>query len=292
MITRSLTPVVAVKYSMAEDLWLTEINTGEFQDAILNLAINARDAMPGGGELFIETRNINFDAGFSEINYGIETGDYVQLQLTDTGSGMDEETLEHIFEPFFTTKEKGKGTGLGMAMVYGFVRRYKGHIKIDSEPGKGTTMRLYLPRSSALETASHRDSSDDTDLPTGNERILIVDDESDLLQLAGKYLSDLGYSTHLAKNASQALETLEKEGGIHMLFSDVVMPGGINGYELAEQATQQQPELRVLLSSGFTSKSIVSKAHTRFANNLISKPYRKAELARRIRQLLDEKMTS
>ena len=287
MITRSLTPVVEVKYSLADDLWLTEINTGEFQDAILNLAINARDAMPRGGELLIETSNINLVA---ELNYDIKSGNYIQLQLTDTGSGMDKETLEHIFEPFFTTKAKGKGTGLGMAMVYGFVKRYSGHIKIDSEPGKGTTMRLYLPRSSAPETTSHRDSIDDTNLPTGNESILIVDDEGDLLQLAGKYLSDLGYNTHLAENASQALETLAKEEGIHMLFTDVVMPGGMNGYELAEQATQQWPELKVLLSSGFTSKSVASKVHARFADNLISKPYRRAELARRIRQLLDEKV--
>lgn len=292
MITRSLTPEVEVQYSLADDLWLTEINTGEFQDALLNLAINARDAMPKGGELRIETSNIKLDAGFAELNYGIEAGDYVRLQLIDTGSGMSKETLEHIFEPFFTTKAKGKGTGLGMAMVYGFVKRYNGYIKIDSEPGKGTTMRLYLPRSAAPKTTGLVIDANKTNLPTGSECILVVDDEADLLQLAGQYLSDLGYLTHLAENASQALEILKKEKGIHMLFTDVVMPGGINGYELAEQATQQWPDLKVLLSSGFTSNSIANNAHTRFANYLISKPYRKTELAKRIRQLLDERTAS
>ncbi len=292
MITRSLTPEVEVQYHLADDLWLTEINTGEFQDAILNLAINARDAMPGGGKLLIETSNQTLDTDYAELNYEIEAGDYVQLLLSDTGTGMDKETLEHIFEPFFTTKAKGKGTGLGMAMVYGFVKRYHGLIKIYSEPGVGTTMRLYLPRSTRSITAPVMNKNHEKKLPTGNENILIVDDEADLLQLADQYLSDLGYQTRLAENAAQALEILAKENNIQLLFTDVIMPGGINGYELAEQATQQWPQLKVLLSSGFTSKTIAQNALARFATQLINKPYRKAELALRVRQLLDERSQS
>ncbi len=288
MIARSVTPEVVVQYSLAEDLWLTEIDPGEFHDAILNLVINARDAMRGGGRLLIETSNKYLDADYATLNPGVEVGDYVQLRLSDTGTGMNRETLEHIFEPFFTTKPEGKGTGLGMAMVYGFAKSYGGYIKIYSEPGVGTTMRLYLPRSMASESAAPVKIVDEADFPVGNETILIVDDEVDLLQLADQYLSDLGYRTHLAENAEQALKVLAKEEGIDLLFSDVVMPGRMNGYELAQRATELKPGLRVLLSSGFTSKTLAHNGLVRFAAHLLAKPYRKVDLAQRIRLVLDE----
>ncbi len=291
MIARSLTPEVEIQYCLADDLWLTEINAGEFHDVILNLSINARDAMPNGGELLIETSNIYLDADYAELNVDAKAGDYVQLMLSDTGSGMDRETLEHVFEPFFTTKPKDKGTGLGMAMVYGFVKRYHGHIKIYSKPGAGTTVRLYLPRSNTSEPATFSNIEDQEKLPTGSETILIVDDEIDLLQLARHYLSDLGYQTHIAENASQALKILAEDDRIDLLFSDVVMPGGTNGYELAQQATAQNPELKVLLTSGFTSKTIDRDILARFSDHLLSKPYRKAEMAQRIRLVLDERHT-
>ncbi len=288
MISRSVTPEVEVEYFLADDLWLTEIDPGEFQDAILNMAINARDAMPDGGRLLIETRNQYLDADYAVLNPEVEAGDYVQLALSDTGIGMNRETLEHVFEPFFTTKAKGRGTGLGMAMVYGFIKRYGGYIKIYSEPGVGTTMRLYLPRSRISESVDTINHSHISEIPSGKETILIVDDEIDLLQLAEHYLNDQGYRTYLAENAAQALEILAKEKGIDLLFSDVVMPGGMNGYELAQQATQQQPNLKILLSSGFTSKTIAHNGLARFAAHLLNKPYRKADLARRIRLVLDE----
>ncbi|VAX12807.1 diguanylate cyclase/phosphodiesterase (GGDEF & EAL domains) with PAS/PAC sensor(s) [hydrothermal vent metagenome] len=288
MISRSVTPEVEVEYDLSEDLCLTEIDPGEFQDAILNLAINARDAMPDGGKLFIETSNTSLDADYVVLNPEVETGDYVQLMLSDTGTGMDGKTLERIFEPFFTTKPEGKGTGLGMAMVYGFVKRYGGHIKIYSEPGVGTSIRLYLPCSSANESALVINNTDESDFPRGCETILIVDDEIDLLHLAEYYLNDLGYQTHLAENGQQALEILAKEKGIDLLFSDVVMPGGINGYELAQQVTEFWPHIKVLLSSGFTSKTVAHNGLARFAVYLLNKPYRKADLAQRIRRVLDE----
>ncbi|NOZ37580.1 MAG: response regulator [Gammaproteobacteria bacterium] len=288
MISRSVTPEVEVAYFLAEDLWLTETDPGEFQDAILNLVINARDAMPNGGRLLIETSNKYLDADYMVLNPEVEVGDYVQLMLSDTGTGMDGETLEHIYEPFFTTKPEGKGTGLGMAMVYGFVKRYDGHIKVYSELGVGTTMRLYLPRSSANESVNVMSNSDEAIFPRGRETILIVDDEIDLLKLAEHYLNDLGYQTHLAENGLQALEILAKEEGVDLLFSDVVMPGGMNGYELAQQATEFWPHIKVLLSSGFTSKTLAHNGLTRFAVHLLSKPYRKVDLAQRIRLVLDE----
>ncbi|WP_198264696.1 hybrid sensor histidine kinase/response regulator [sulfur-oxidizing endosymbiont of Gigantopelta aegis] len=245
MITRSVTPEVQVQYHLAPDLCLTEIDSGEFHDAILNLIINARDAMLNGGQLLIETKNTFLDADFVALNPEAKTGDYIQLSISDTGTGMDKETLEHIFEPFFSTKSKDKGTGLGMAMVYGFMQRYDGFIKVYSEQDIGTTIDLYFPRSTDNKTLANNSLIQDTELPHGNESILIVDDETSLLELANKYLQDLGYTTYLAKNAQQALDILSKNNNIDLLFSDVVMPGGMNGYELAQQATTDNTELKV-----------------------------------------------
>ncbi|HEC17085.1 MAG TPA: PAS domain-containing sensor histidine kinase [Sedimenticola sp.] len=288
MIARSVTPEVEVQYFLSDDLKLTEINPGEFQDAVLNLVINARDAMPDGGKLLIETANKHLDAGYVALNPWVEPGDYVQLALSDTGVGMSAETLEHIFEPFFTTKPEGKGTGLGLAMVYGFVKRYGGNIKVYSEPGVGTTIRLYLPCSQASGPTIMVENGRAAELPTGDETILIVDDEADLLQLADQYLTGLGYHTRLAGTAAQALDILAEDDSIDLLFSDVVMPGGMNGYELAQEATRRRPGLKVLLTSGFTSKTIASNGLARFSAHLLGKPYRKADLAQRIRLVLDE----
>lgn len=287
MIARSVTPEVKLEYSIASDLWMTEIDPGEFQDAILNLVINARDAMPNGGKLMIETANKTLGADYVALNPGVESGDYIQLMLSDTGTGMDRETQEHIFEPFFTTKPEGKGTGLGLAMVYGFAKRYGGHIKVYSEPGTGTTIRLYLPRTDTSEAAAAVSQADRIDLPTGDETVLVVDDEADLLQLAEQYLGRLGYRTRLAENAAQALDILAKEDGVDLLFSDVVMPGGMNGYELAQQATQLRPGIRILLTSGFTSKTMAHNGLARFSAHLLNKPYRISSLAQRIRLVLD-----
>ncbi|NOZ10908.1 MAG: PAS domain S-box protein [Gammaproteobacteria bacterium] len=286
MIDRSVTPAIDVQYHLSDKLWLTEIDPGEFQDATLNLVINARDAMPGGGKLLIETSNKTLDADSILLSPDAQVGDYVQLMLSDTGMGMDKETLEHIFEPFFTTKPEGKGTGLGMAMVYGFVKRYGGYIKVYSELGVGTTMRLYLPRSAALKSTTA--TVEEVELPTGSEAILIVDDEVDLLELANQYLSSLGYRTRTAVDGVQALAILAEDEQFDLLFTDVVMPGGMDGYELAQQATQQRPKLRVLLTSGFTSKAISHNGLDRFSTHFLGKPYRKGDLAQRVRLVLDE----
>ena len=289
MFARSLTPAIEVQYSLADELWPTEIDPGEFQDAILNMVINARDAMPNGGKLLIETSNKQLDAEYAAFNPDAHAGDYIQLVLSDTGSGMNRSTQEHIFEPFYTTKEKDKGTGLGMSMVYGFVKRFGGFIQIYSEVDIGTTLRIYLPRADTTETNITGDALNDQNLPTGNETILIVDDEINLLHLADDYLSTLGYKTYLAENSRQALDMLEKHKDIDCLFSDVVMPGGINGYELAELAVKNNAELKVLLTSGFTSKTIAQNGQVRFTAQMLSKPYRKADLAQCIRRTLDEK---
>ena len=283
MLSRSITPEVEIQHFFTDDLWLIEIDPGEFQDVILNLVINARDAMPDGGKLLIETNNITTNG----TNDGIKAGDYVEIILSDTGTGMDKETQEHVYDPFFTTKPAGKGTGLGLSMVYGFIQRYDGYIKVYSELGVGTSFHLYLPRTTATESTSESINIQDIYLPTGNESILIVDDETDLLELAAQYLSELGYHVHKAENAVQAIEILSNNDDIDLLFSDVVMPGGMNGYELAQQSTQLRPNLQVLLTSGFTSKTIAQNGFEKFSKNLLNKPYQKIDLAQRIRFVLD-----
>lgn len=288
IIARSVTPQINIEYFLADDLWITEINPGEFDDAIINMAINSRDAMPNGGNLSIETSNKTIDKSDTENNGAIAPGDYVKVSIIDTGSGMDEKTLEHIFEPFFTTKSVSKGTGLGMSMVYGFVERYKGHINIKSELNTGTSINLFLPRSRKKEEPK-KSISKKNETPSGNETILIVDDEADLLNLANNFLQSLGYNTYTAIDAKQALKTLSSKKDIQMLFSDVVMPGSLNGYELAKKATEIKPDIKILLTSGFTSQSISKNNLDHFSNNLLNKPYRKNELAERVRLVFDEK---
>lgn len=287
MITRSITPEVEFEYFLDDDLWLTELDPGDLQDAILNLTINARDAMPNGGKLIIETTNKHLDIDYTTVNPDAKVGDYIQLSISDTGVGMDKICKERLFEPFYTTKAKGKGTGLGMAMVYGFVKRFNGFIKVYSEVNLGTTISLYFQKSNSKEV-SNQTNIVAIDIPKGDERILVVDDELDLLKLSNQHLIDLGYKTHTALNASEALKILEKHSDIDLLFSDVVMPGGINGYELAKKAIQKHPKLKVLLTSGFTSKAMMENGEAKFSTNLLNKPYRKIELATRIRLILDK----
>lgn len=291
MITRSLTPQVEVEQLFADDLWLTEIDQGDFEDAVLNLVINARDAMAGSGQLIVETANKTLDEKYCALNLGAKPGDYVQLAVSDNGEGISPEQQEHIFEPFFTTKPQGKGTGLGLSMVFGFCQRSKGFVKVYSESGCGTTFRLYLPRVTSLELDVETKSEPAETLPEGCETILVVDDEQDLVELIQYSLEAQGYKVITANNGKQALEQLAKEPAIDLLFSDVVMPGGINGYQLAEQAKAQCASLKVLLASGFTQKVMADNGQASFDANLLSKPYTQAEVIQQVRVLLDDVKT-
>ncbi len=287
LIARSITPQVEVVTDYADDLWLTDIDPGDFQDALLNLIINARDAMSGRGRLTLEASNCLLDSGYCSLNPNVKEGEYIKLSVSDNGTGIARDQQEHIFEPFFTTKPPGKSTGLGLAMVFGFTSRSHGHIKVYSELGIGTTFHIYLPRSKSQAGDITRLQKSIGELPEGNETLLIVDDETDLLALAEESLSVQGYRVITAVDGQQALQKLLEIPDISLLFSDVVMPGGLNGYELAEQACDHYPEIKVLLTSGYTEKAIARNGQARFNANMLNKPYSQAELIRKIRILLD-----
>ena len=288
MIAHSITPQVEIEWLLAKDLWLTEITPGDFDDTLLNLVINARDAMSGSGRITIKTVNTSLDDNDCESSLGIKPGDYVELIISDRGEGMTSEQLEHIYEPFYTTKEQGKGIGLGLAMVFGFIQRAKGFIKVDSEKGEGTTFRLYLPRANATAPVENTASEQvEVTLFGGNETILVVDDEMALAELSEELLSGLGYHVLTAGSAQQALDLLDNEPAIDMLISDVIMPGGINGFELAERATGDYPGLKIIIASGYTENIQAGEKYEKFSNCLLEKPYSHVELAQKVRKIFD-----
>ncbi len=289
LIRRSVTPAVQVQCSSDEGLWPVELDPGDFQDALLNLVNNARDAMPGGGRLILETTNTELDDAYCRSHPGASPGEYVKVSVNDTGTGMESERLEHIFEPFYTTKAVGRGTGLGLAMVYGFTKRSGGYVTVCSEPGIGTTVHLYLPRftgSPKAGEAMHEEMA--AEVAAGAGTVLVVDDESQLRELAVETLKTRGYRVLSAGSGKEALAVLAREPGIDLLFSDVVMPGAVDGYELAERALAERPALKVLLTSGYSQK--VLGRDRRGMAPLLVKPYRQRELARRVGELLSQRV--
>ncbi|MCB1870266.1 MAG: response regulator, partial [Gammaproteobacteria bacterium] len=238
----------------ADDLWMSLLDKGDLEDALLNLVINARDAMPDGGELVIETSNCSITEEDCASYPELVPGDYILLEVRDTGMGMEPETIEHVFEPFFTTKGMGRGTGLGLSMVFGFVKRTRGHIRVSSKVGCSTGFHLYLPRTLLIEEPEPKQTPVQHSLPHGNELLLVVDDEAELLKLARLSLQSLGYRVLTAGNGNEALQILIDEPEIDLLFSDLLMPGGINGYELAERAVSLRPHLKVLMTSGYSGR--------------------------------------
>ncbi|MBF0220573.1 MAG: PAS domain S-box protein [Gammaproteobacteria bacterium] len=288
LIARSLTPEIEVQLKLAEGLRQIGIDPGDFEDALLNLCINARDAMAGTGKIVIESRNTYIDQNYCRHNEGISPGWYVELSVSDTGCGISPQNQARIYEPFFSTKEQGKGTGLGLSLVFGFVKRSRGVIKCYSEEKIGTTFRLFFP---ALTEEGGDTGVEVTGsgavLPQGKETLLVVDDEEPLILLVCAFLRPLGYTVHTATNGREALRQLHQHPEIALMISDVVMPGGMNGYELAAQASALYPRLQLLLSSGYTEAAMAVNGQARFDSNLLLKPYRREVLALRVRELLD-----
>jgi len=289
MLRRSLGEPIAVATGLAPGLWPVEADPNQLENAILNLAINARDAMPHGGDLTIATTNRTLAEGEEGIP---SPGDYVLLSIADTGTGMDAATLERVFEPFFTTKDVGKGTGLGLSMVYGFVKQSGGHVQLLSTPGQGTSVRIYLPRLGEEEAARHDQDEAATapELPTARpgETILVCEDDDDVRAHSTEVLRDLGYQVLEAPDGRTALRLLEREGtAIDLLFTDVVLPGGMTGAMVAQQARALLPNLRILFTTGYARDTIVHHGRLDPGVALITKPFTFAALATRVRTMLD-----
>jgi signal transduction histidine kinase len=285
---RSLGEHIRIHHYLAPDVWQTSVDPSQLESAMLNLAVNARDAMPHGGRLTIEAQNTVLDPEYAAANAEVIPGDYVQIAVSDTGTGIPKHILEHILEPFFTTKPVGKGTGLGLSMVYGFIKQSGGHLKIYSEPGVGTTVKLYLPRA-----VGSRHSTEGLQmagvLPRAQqaEVILLVEDDPTIRKLVEKLLAVLGYTVLVAEDGPAALSAMSQAERLDLLFTDVVLPAGMSGVALAAEAQLRHPRLKVLYMSGYTRNALVN-AHVHDENaHLLSKPFRKEELARAVHKALN-----
>ena len=285
LLRRSLSENVEIEILRSPSLWRILVDPAEFEGAVLNLCVNARDAMPKGGRVTVTTENIVVSENLDGETGGIAPGEYVMVAVSDTGSGIAAHDLNRVFDPFFTTKEVGKGTGLGLSMVYGFIKQSRGDVKIRSEVGAGTVVEMLFPRSNEVV-----DFADETPLvPSicgGSEKILFVEDDDLVRQHVQNHLDELGYDVLVAANGPAALEIVKKTGDIDLLFTDIVMPGGLNGRELADQAFKLRPGLRILYASGYTDDAIVHGGRLDEGTNLLSKPYTRAELAQKIRAVL------
>lgn len=285
LLRRTLGEQVSIETALSDALWPAMVDGGQLESALLNLAINARDAMPGGGRLGIETVNVELDADYAARHADVVPGRYVSVAVSDTGSGMAPDVLARVFEPFFTTKAPGKGSGLGLSMVFGFVKQSGGHVNISSEVGRGTTVNLFLPRAETVAAAHPSAPS----LPTlsGSETVLIVEDDPDVRELAARHLQSLGYTVHAAADGPSALAQLSELEKIDLVFSDVVLPGGMNGRELAHEVQKRRPGTPVLHTSGYAETAVVQHGRLEAGVELIAKPYRKEDLARAVRQVLN-----
>ena len=285
LLRRSLGENISLQLQILPGIWPVRIDVSQLDSSLLNLAVNARDAMPNGGRLIIEASNVCIDKHAFERNQEATPGDYVLLAVSDTGSGMSPEVLARVFEPFYTTKGN-RGSGLGLSMVHGFIKQSGGYSKIYSEPGKGTTIRIYLPR--ALDGDVSEPDTLHAGMPTGDQEvILVVEDNAAIRDLAVRHLESLGYRTISAADGGSALAIIKSGVLIDLLFTDVVMPGGLDGRALAAEARRFVPGLQVLFTSGFTAAAASAAIEDKFGSNLLSKPYRKSDLARRVRTMLD-----
>ena len=288
LLGRTLGETIVIETVMAARLWPVLVDENQLQNALLNLAVNARDAMPGGGKLTIETANVFLDEAYAKGEDEVRAGQYAMLAVSDTGTGMPPDVLDKVFEPFFTTKEIGRGTGLGLSQVYGFIKQSGGHVKIYSEPGRGTTVKIYLPRL-LRDSDQAGDLAESAELPYSQTReaVLVVEDEEEVRALSVEILRDLGYVVIEAANASAALTVLERQQPVDLLFTDVGLPGGMNGRQLADRARRLRPGLKVLFTTAYARNAIVHHGRLDPGVELLTKPFPAADLAQRVRALLD-----
>ena len=277
---------IEISSKLADDTWPAMVDPSQLTTAVINLALNARDAMSAGGKLTLETRNVYLDEAYAGMHSEVAVGNYVMIAVSDTGTGIAPENLEKVFDPFYTTKEVGKGTGLGLSMVFGFVKQSGGHLKIYSEVGHGTSVKIYLPRATG-SPESVQESAVAPVVEGGTETVLIVEDDALVRQYVLTQVRSLGYTTLEAANATEALALIAAHPAIDLLFTDVIMPGAMNGRQLADEATQRRPALKTLFTSGYTENAIMHHGRLDPGVHLLAKPYRKPELARMIRLALD-----
>ncbi len=285
LLKRSLGERIALTTVLAGALWPTRVDPSEVENAVLNLAINARDAMPDGGKLVIETRNVTVDKEGVETLGDVVAGDYVCISVTDTGTGMSPEVLEHAFEPFFTTK-RGSGTGLGLSTIYGFAQQSGGHVTIESERGSGTTVSLFLPRASDVETGTVRQRAPEVPLSENCETVLVVEDDPELRELTLQRVEGLGYVALDAEDAKTAIRILESEPGIELVFSDIVLGRGMSGYQLGLWVRANKPGQRVLLTTGYASDATGGE-NIADEFNVLRKPYSRLQLALALKTTLE-----
>jgi CheY-like chemotaxis protein len=291
LLRRAAGETIQVEIGTAKDLWPTRIDAGQFESAVLNLVVNAKDAMPQGGGISIRADNAAVDAETAN-RLEITSGEYVTLSVHDTGEGMPPDVVENAFEPFFTTKDIGKGTGLGLSQVYGFARQSGGTAVIDSAIGQGTTVTLFLPKTAAAAaTTAHQPAAPQYGSARrgpGRQTILVVEDEPDVLDVVSLALVDSGYDTLTARDGTEAMALLAGDQAVDLLLSDIVMPDGPSGVELAQAARQLRPGLRVLLTTGYARDDLASHAGIE-AYEVLRKPYRPDDLARQVGDILRDK---
>ena len=286
MLRRTLGEHIALSTSLARDIWAVRVDAGQVQSAIVNMAVNARDAMPKGGKLVVESRNMMLDADHSDFQSELNPGEYVQLSISDTGAGMAPEVRDRAFEPFFTTKEMGRGTGLGLAMVYGFVKQSGGHVTIYSEVGHGTTINLYFPRVDGAVAGAEPTKIKDQFDPRARGTILVVEDDARVRQLTITRLKMIGYQVLEASDGPKALDILRRDGAVDLVFTDLVMPGGLSGREVAIRARELKPGIKVLLTSGYAEELVHGDDLQREQLKVLRKPYQQADLVAVLREIL------
>jgi PAS domain S-box-containing protein len=288
LLQRTIGAQIGIDLFLKHDVWPVYVDGNQLENALLNLAINARDAMPNGGRLTIETANVELDEDYAARNPDVTQGPHVMISVSDSGTGIDRNVLEHVFEPFFTTKAQGKGTGLGLSMVYGFAKQSGGHIRIYSEVGEGATVKLYLPRAAGAEpVVDDQPPAAPGALPGGSETILVVEDDPDVAEFTTAALKLLGYRILAASDGASALAGLQDVSRIDLLLTDVVLPGGMNGRDVAKKFQERFPDAKVLFISGYAESIIVHQGRLDAGVDFLAKPFAKAALARKVRECLD-----
>ncbi len=288
MLTRMLGEHIALEFVNAAGIWRVQADVNQLENSILNLAVNARDAMPDGGHLTIETQNVHLDEAYAASRPDVLPGQYVMIAVTDTGCGMSPEVRAKVFEPFFTTKPQGQGTGLGLAQVYGFIKQSNGHVSVYSEPGQGTSVKLYLPRLRGGATIEPRPAAAvPAESGRAGETILVVEDEENVRNFSVEVLAEAGYRVLAAENAAGAMEALADGGAIDMLFTDVVLTGNVNGRVLADQIARLRPGIAVLFTTGYTRNAIIHHGRLDDGIDFIGKPFTASALTQTVRAILD-----